>query len=225
MDRTPAETTPDVNALLASQRTQAADRADDRAFGKACREAVHKICQDRTLTAFVDSVAFGEVSPIESFRRLELLRALQPGVFCSDRTWGFGVIKRLDDFYKKLTVDFVGKPCHQMTYAYAAESLTMVDDSHLLVRRHKDPAGLDTLIRERPDEIVRLALRNFGPMSVTKLEKTLTDAHIVTAAQWKTFWDGARKGLKRRVIATVMGHRLSVAPHDAPEVNCNEAPR
>jgi transcription elongation GreA/GreB family factor len=210
MDRTPAETTPDVNALLASQRAQAADRADDRAFGKACREAVHAICQDRTLIAFVDSVAFGEVSPIESFRRLELLRSLQPGVFCSDRTWGFGVIKRLDDFYKKLTVDFVGKPGHQMTYAYASESLTMVDDSHLLVRRHKDPAGLDTLIRERPDEIVRLALRNFGPMSVTKLEKTLTDAHIVTAAQWKTFWDGARKGLKRDPLVELPAKRAEL---------------
>jgi len=207
MDRTPAETTPDVHELLANQRAQAADHADDRAFGKACREAVHKICQDRTITAFVDSVAFGEVSPIESFRRLELLKALQPGVFCSDRTWGFGVIQKLDDFYKKITIDFVSKPGHQMTYAYAAEALTLVDDSHLLVRRHKDPAELDALRRERPDEIVRLALRNFGPMSVTKLEKTLTDSRIVTPTQWKAFWDGARKGLKRDPLVEIPAKR------------------
>jgi len=146
MDSTAA--TPDVNELLADLRARAADRADDRAFGKSCREAVHAACKDRTLLAFVDSAAFGEISPIESFRRLDLLRQLNPGVFCSDRTWGFGVIRKQDDFYKKITVDFVHKPGHQMTYAYAAEALTTVEESHLLARRHKDPAAIETLVRE-----------------------------------------------------------------------------
>ncbi len=206
MDRTPAEPT-DVNELLATLRAKASEHADDRAFGKTCREAVHKICKDRTLIAFVDSVAFGEISPIESFRRLELLRELKPGVFCSDRTWGFGVINKLDDFYKKIVIDFVHKPGHQMTYAYAADALTTVDDSHLLARRHKDPAGLETLVRERHEEIVSLALRNFGPMSVAKLEKTLTEAHVLSPTQWKPFWEGARKGLKRDPLVDIPAKR------------------
>lgn len=206
MDQTATQTT-DIETLLSALRTKANEHADDRAFGAHCRASIVKICKDRTLAAFVDSSGFGEVSPIESFRRLALLRDLKSGTFCTDRTWGFGIVRKMDDFYKKVTLDFDGKPGHQMTYAYAAETLVVVDDNHLLARRHKDPAGLEKLILEQPDEIVRLALRTFGPMPVARLEKTLADARIITPSRWKTFWEGARKALKKDPLTDIPSKR------------------
>ena len=48
-------------------------RSDVRAFGDTCKTALKKASQDRVWNACVDSVAFGEVAPQESLRRLEFL--------------------------------------------------------------------------------------------------------------------------------------------------------
>lgn len=202
MDPTAGHLTP-VEDLLATLRTKAPEHAEAFAYGAHCREAILKICKDRTLAAFIEGASFGKVSPVESFRRLDLLRNLNPGTFCSDHTWGFGIVRNVDGFYKKVTIDFDQKQGHQMTYAYAAETLAIIDDNHLLARRHTDPDGLEALTRARPDEIVRMALRTFGSMPVAKLEKTLDDTRIVTQANWKSFWEGARKALKNDPLVDI----------------------
>ncbi len=180
---------------------------DKRAFGSHCLAVLKQAGKERLWLACIASVAFGEVAPSESLRRLDLLLALRPGAGCLDKTWGFGVVKSLDDFYKRIVVDFTTQPNHALTLAYAASTLTLADPEHLLALRHRDSAAVARLADANPGELVRLALRSFGPLSAARLETLLTDHKIVAASDWKRFWDGARKALKADPLVHLPGKR------------------
>ena len=186
----------DRDGLLQLLRFRAAGRENDRAFSLFCRELLAETWKDREAPAFLESAGFGEHPPAEALRRLELLLSCRPGAMFLDKTWGFGVLKRVDAFYRKITIDFTGKPNHQLTFAYAAEALTPIDASHLLAHCHANPAAIARLVAEQSDEVVRMALRSFGALSAVRLEQILTEHRIVAPAAWKPFWDRARKGLK-----------------------------
>ena len=186
----------DATGLIVLLRAIASSRTDDLAFGETCVQLIQKASSDRLLAAQLKNAAFGKVSPVESFRRLDVLIALKPDVLCLDRAWGMGVVKKIDPFYAKLTIDFHGKPAHQMTFQYGAESLQLLDDNHLLARLHREPEVVEKMVNGQPDELVRLFLRSFGPMPVTRIEELLIKHCVITADNWKSFWDAARKRLK-----------------------------
>ena len=171
------------------------------------RDALKKASKDRLVNVLVDTAAFGDVPLAESFRRLDLLLALTPGTLVIDPAWGFGTVKRLDDFYKRITIDFAGKANHAMTFAAACETLARAPHNHLLTLRHNDPAGIARLAAEQPGELVKHALRSFGDMPITKLEDLLTRHGFVAAAKWKPFWESARKALKSDPLVIIPAKR------------------
>ncbi|NKB23834.1 MAG: hypothetical protein GKR87_05540 [Kiritimatiellae bacterium] len=132
----------------------------------------------------------------ESFRRLRLLRAFSPGVLCHDSTWGFGVIKNVDTFYEKVEIDFDKKSKHEMSFSYSAETLELIPESHLLAEKYHHPKKLQALIKEHPDQVVRWALKDYGPMSIAILQEKLVPS-LVKETEWKRFWEGSRKELKK----------------------------
>jgi transcription elongation GreA/GreB family factor len=135
------------------------------------------------------------ISAGESFRRLRLMRALKEGAVCFDKTWGTGVIGKIDYFYKRVDIDFRKKRGHQLALSYAAEKLLLLDENHILYWRHQKPAELVEKIKSAPGELLKLALRSFGPMSAAQLqEKIVPD--VLDEKQWKALWDNARKELK-----------------------------
>lgn len=169
----------------------------DAAFRETARRALaDALDRDRLATACLKNVGFDAGTPLpECLRRLRLLLRLRPGTLCYDKTWGCGVVTDTDDFYQRVTIDFDNKSGHQMSLAYAAEVLQILEDDHILARRRRDPDALADLVRSAPDEVVKLALRSFGPLSVLQLQELLCP-DIVDATGWKRFWDDARKGLK-----------------------------
>ncbi|HNX33175.1 MAG TPA: GreA/GreB family elongation factor [Kiritimatiellia bacterium] len=160
------------------------------------RDALKKASKDRLVTALIDTAGFGDKPLAESFRSLDLLLALKPGTLVIDPAWGLGTVKRLDDFYKRITIDFTGKPNHAMTFTAACQTLERAPHDHLLTLRHNDPAGIAKMAAEQAGELVKKALRSFGNMPVTKIEDLLTRQGFVAAANWKSFWESARKTLK-----------------------------
>ena len=146
--------------------------------------------------SFTEHVGLGEVAPAEAVRRLSTLIALREAAPCYDKTWGFGIVRRMDHFEKRVEIDFESKAGHRMTFAYAGETLQPLGEGHLLTRFHRDPDGIRAAVRERPGEVVRLAIESFGPMVVIQLQERLSP-RIVAETDWKTFWDGARKALKK----------------------------
>ncbi len=171
------------------------------------RDALKKACKDRLVTALIETAGFGDLPLGDSFRRLDLLLALTPGTLVIDPAWGFGTIKRLDDFYKRVTIDFINKPSHTMSFAAACDTLARAPHDHLLTLRHTDPAGIARLAAEQPGELVKRALRSFGDMTITRLEDLLTKHGFVPAAEWKRFWEAARKALKSDPLVIIPSKR------------------
>ena len=170
--------------------------------------------RSRLHLAFVDSIALGKpgVAPAESLRRLRVLLRCAPGVRCLDKTWGFGVIAGLDDFYRRMTIDFDRRKRHPLAFAYAAESLRLLPEDHILCQFHDNPAAFRERMKKEPGEVAVLALRSFGPMSVTHMEDVFAGNGLLAATangtpttaagrraaaeEWKSFWTAARTALK-----------------------------
>jgi len=144
----------------------------------------------------VEAAQLDRLAPTDGLRRLELLRRLLPGVKCHEKTWGFGIVRGVDYFGKRVEIDFDRKPGHRLSLAYAAETLRLLPDEHLLSRWHDEPDTIRTLLRERPAEIVRLALAGFGPLTATQLHDEMVP-RLLPEAEWKSFWDAARKAMKK----------------------------
>ena len=169
---------------------------DSPAIGSVCKQVAKTVFTSRLGKAFVKNVDFaGKVPPSESVRRLDVLSRLKKGTLCHEKTWGFGTVKRVDDFYERVTIDFEGKPRHEMSMAYAAETLELISADHLLARLHQDPDALQALAKSDAAEVVRITLRSYGATSALDLKDRLVPS-VMPEAGWKSFWDAARKALK-----------------------------
>ena len=166
--------------------------------------------KDRLATALIEVAAFGTVPLEESFRRMDLLLALVPGTLVIDANWGVGTVKRLDDFYKRITIDFIGKPSHTLTFTTACDSLVRAPHDHLMTLRHNDQEAIKKMASEKQGELVCLALRSFGNMTIVKLEDVLVKNGFVPSANWKSFWDAARKALKANPLVNIPQKRTDL---------------
>lgn len=167
------------------------------------REILKKATKDRLLLSFVDSVGFGTRPLTESLARLERLISFTPGTRVLNATWGLGEIKRLDYFYRKITVDFKMRKGHQLTFDAACEMLVVAPEDHILVVAAADPARVDAMIREQPGEFVKEMLRCFGDMPVTRLEEECAKQGFIKSANWKAFWERARTDLKKERVVEI----------------------
>lgn len=161
------------------------------------REILKKATKDRLLLSFVDSVGFGARPLPEALARLERLISFTPGTRVLNAAWGLGVIKRLDYFYRKITVDFKTRKGHQFTFDAACDMLVIAPEDHILVTAAADPAYVEAMIKDKPGEFVKRMLKSFGDMPVTRLEEECAKHGFVKNANWKKFWDAARTELKK----------------------------
>ena len=160
------------------------------------------------LLALIQEAGFGQkLAARECVRRFRLLHGLQSGALCLHRTWGFGVVRKADALYKKIEIDFRGRPGHGLAMKVAAETLERLGDDHLLARLHRDRDGVQTLIAEAPADVVRAALASFGPLSASALQDKLVSFGVVPEADWKRFWDAARKALKADPLVEIPAKR------------------
>ena len=175
--------------------------------GTGIRDALRKATKDRLCLAFIDSVGFG-VRPLnDSFARLERLMAFQPGRLVLNQTWGLGEIKRLDSFYRRVTVDFRTRKGHQLTFDAACETLVFAPEDHILVTQRADPDRIQKMLKEEPGEFVKAMLRSFGDMPVTRLEELSAVHGFVKQANWKPFWEKARAELRKDRLVEIPTRR------------------
>ena len=182
--------------------------ADKRALWM--KLAQRALSSARELQGLVAHAGFDAPVPVaECFRRLNLLLALKPGLLCLDKTWGFGMVQRVDVFYGRVTIDFEKKRGHEMALAYVAEALQLPAADHLMVLRHQQPDELKAMAQNDAAEVVRRALRSFGLLTAEALQKRLVP-DIVAEADWKRFWDSARKGLKQDPLVKLPAKRTDL---------------
>ena len=195
--------TSDFDGLMKLLTSYAGWTGDSETFGLVVPAALKKATKDRVKLACVESVKFGKIKPSESFRRLALLFTLKPGAFFFDKTWGFGIVNKVDDFYKRVIIDFSAKKKHQMSLEYAAETLTPVSPSHLLAKFYTDKDEILKLKDEHPGQIVVMALESFGPCTIARLQELLDTYGVVPAGEWKSFWESARRDLKENKFVQI----------------------
>ena len=171
------------------------------------KEILKKATKDRLLLSFVESVGFGVRPLADSLARLSKLMALTPGVRVLNVAWGLGEVKRLDYFYRKITVDFKMRRGHQLTFDAACETLVIAPEDHILVTAAADPNRVAAMIKEEPGEFVKAMLKSFGDMPITRLEEECAKQGFVKSANWKAFWDRARADLKKDKLVEIPARR------------------
>ena len=164
----------------------------------AVKEALKKATDDRVLQSYVDGAGFGEHSLPTALVRLEKLISFRVGSLVLNRAWGVGKVKKVDYFYRRITVDFASRRGHQFTYAAAADMLESAPDGHILVLKEVDPAEFERLLREKPGEFVKRVIESNGSsMTLVRLEDYCVANGFVKSVNWKKFWDAARAELRR----------------------------
>ena len=161
----------------------------------AQKELLHILSASRKEQKFIPP-AFEKASSVEeAFLRLRHLRAMKKGMLCYNKTWGFGIVDRVDAFYQKVEIEFEKKGDHEFAFSYAADALEVLTDDHLLAIRHNEPEKFAEMLNKEPGEIIRITLRSYGKLSVNQLEDHFVP-DIFDEAGWKKFWSAARRDLK-----------------------------
>jgi transcription elongation factor GreA len=208
---------------LANQLAECAERQDfeaafrlvrenQAALGKSLsaegvRDALKKTTKDRLLLSFLDGAGFGALPLDKAVVALEKLLGFTVGSLVLSPAWGLGVVKRLDYFYRRITVDFRIRKGHQFSYSAAVETLESAPESHVLVLRHADPDAFEAMLKDRPGDFVVAVLKSYGDMTVTKLEDVCAANGFVKPANWKAFWDRARADLRKNGLADIPARR------------------
>ena len=171
------------------------------------RDELKKTTNDRLLLSFLDGAGFDERSLDEALVRLEKLLGFQVGSLVLSKDWGLGTVRKLDYFYRRVTVDFKLKRGHQFTYAAAIDMLESAPEDHILVIRKGDPARVETMLKEQPGEFVKAVLKSYGDMTLTKLESVCVQNDFVKSAHWKGFWERARADLRKDKLVVIPAKR------------------
>ncbi|WP_395740348.1 GreA/GreB family elongation factor [Prosthecobacter sp.] len=126
----------------------------------------------------------------------EKLSKLEPGTFVLHKSWGVGKIAEWDLLGDRVLIDFEGKPGHPLKLAFAVSSLEIISPDHLLARRLGDLDSLKEMAAKNPPALVELALKSSGnSLHLDDLEKLLK-GRIVPDADYKKWWEGAKRALK-----------------------------
>ena len=160
------------------------------------REVIRRSATTAEDKLLVDSIGLNTAIASAIVRRLSVLLALKPGVYVNSQSWGFGQVQQIDTFYSKVIIDFSGKKGHAMSLSVAGQNLSVADDNHLMTRYMKDPESIKTMVEKHPGEVVRLTIQSYGEMSVIRLAERLAETGLVPQANWKKFWESARRSFK-----------------------------
>lgn len=166
------------------------------------KDALKKTTKDRLLLSFVDfafseSAATGAKPFDKALVALEKLLKFQVGSLVLSDAWGLGKVVRADYFYQRVTVDFKTKRGHQFSYAAAVDMLEVAPQDHILVKQAADPAAFETMLKERPGDLIKEVLKSYGDMPVARLEDVCVGNGFVKSVNWKKFWDLARGELRK----------------------------
>jgi transcription elongation GreA/GreB family factor len=125
------------------------------------------------------------------------LKLLTPGTYCLHRSWGFGRIKEWNAEGESIVIDFKSKHGHVMQFDYAAESLTPLPPDHVQVQKAESREGIRQKARENPVALIKDCIRSLGPQATADGIQALLSPDVLPAADYKKWWDGAKRALKK----------------------------
>lgn len=125
------------------------------------------------------------------------LEAMEPGIYCIHRSWGFGQIKAYDEASQKLLIDFEGKTNHPMDPAFCVNTMELLPANHMMVRKQTEPAVIADLIANNPSQLVVEALQSYENNATSAIDLKLTLAQVIGEEKFKKWWSAAKKAIAK----------------------------
>jgi len=147
----------------------------------------------------------------------EKLNQLQPGEYCQHKSWGFGKICEWNLLTGQIFIDFGSKKGHPMQLEYAALTLTAVPSHFVRAQLAGTPEAVLARAKEDPAGLVKDVLANFGGRATMDQIASVFVPHGMTAAEFKKFWDTAKKKLRGdEHVHFPAKKNLPIELHDTP---------
>lgn len=149
-----------------------------------------------------DSLMDPELEKLVSSGRIaaevgEKISALQPEAFCEHKSWGVGRVRSWDLVGDQLEVDFEGRPGHAMKLEFAAKSLSVIPENHILAQRAGNLDELKQLAADDPVEVVLRVLQSFeNRVHLDNLEGILMGS-VIPEGEYKSWWDATKRKLRK----------------------------
>ncbi len=125
------------------------------------------------------------------------LEAMEPGAYVVHRSWGFGQIKRYDEAAQRLIIDFREKKGHPMDPAFCINTMDVLPEKHLLVRKETEGRTIEELAAENPAQLVVEALEAYPNKAATAIELEIILAQVIGEEKFKKWWAVAKKAVAK----------------------------
>jgi transcription elongation factor GreA-like protein len=125
------------------------------------------------------------------------LDQLKPQTYCLHKSWGFGQVSLWNLLLNQIVVDFDSKKNHSMQLQYAAETLQPLPDTHIFVRKVKEPEVLRQFAENDVPRLVELVLESFGGKATQEQLQRALSPEVVPEGDFKRWWDAAKKSLRK----------------------------
>ena len=199
----------DFPEFFATLDSLVAGHSGDRAWKKHFKDFLLKVFDsDRDTKILIQAVGFDKplLRPSDCLHQFRTLMHLKPDVLVLDRNLGVGVVRELYPIERKVEADFESRPGHMLAYTFAAETLELIQKSHILAQRHLDRAAFEAKMKAEPGVVLKDALRSFGNKPVVALQNLFVP-RITDEKGWKTFWSAARHQVKNDPLVVIPAKR------------------
>jgi transcription elongation GreA/GreB family factor/transcription elongation factor GreA-like protein len=151
-------------------------------------------------------------------QHVDALVALTESGYCYHRSWGFGKIASVDTVFGRFTIDFQNKPGHPMDMDFAAESLKPIASDHIYARKVSGLDNLRQMAALHHLDLIKLVLKSFNNRAtIDQIQQVLVPD--VIKDDWKKWWEGAKRELKRDGHFQVPSKKTDPIIYQAKEVS------
>ncbi len=128
----------------------------------------------------------------------ELLLHMKEGNFVFHTSgWGTGEIVQVSPVREEVGVEFENVSGRkQLSFANAFRTLIPLKKDHFRVRRFAFADELEAEARKNPVDVIKLLLRDLGPMAAAEIKDEFADL-VIPETEWTRWWQGARAKVKK----------------------------
>ena len=169
-----------------------------------CLEGVHSECPD--LENILASTGLRRDRELdEGYTEVRRLIPFASGSAFRHPDWGVGIVKRLDVFDKKATIDFQRRKGQVMAIDLAERALEFLADDDYRTIRVKTPDRARELVEEDALFLARSVIKSFGGPATTRQIKERICGDIVEVRAWNRWWTSTQSLLKDDPYVAVTG--------------------
>ncbi|MEM9445298.1 MAG: GreA/GreB family elongation factor [Verrucomicrobiota bacterium] len=146
------------------------------------------------------------------------LENLKPDTCCRHRSWGIGQVKEWNPTLNQIIIDFRDKPGHAMEFGYAADSLTSLADNHVDAKVLVALDEVKEMAKSDVTGLMKMAVGSLGKLATAERIELSLVPEVIEPADWKKFWDGAKRAMKKDPHFEVPSKRSEcITLHDQPQ--------